>query len=351
MNTANSCMQKTPGAHCLRARLLTPIIGLLVVLSATLGGAPAATAQTKVILGTAKDPNLGSQFVIAREKGFFKEAGLEADIRYFPSGGDLATAFVGGSVQMGSSGATPVTLLRARPYPIVIVARISDNSGAQQLIVRQNVKTLDDLVGKKIAVMRGTGSEALFNSIVKSYGFDPTKAELINMAPAEMVQAFVRGNVDAITIWEPNGTLARKAGNGKVLISATRSYIAGKEGPNRIHGEQAVLYTSQAFLKEQPATVRAVLVALLKANEFIEANRTEATAILAKEFGLEPADMASVLSANRYTLSLDDEMAADLNKLSDFLVTLKRLPAPVKAADWIDPAPLRALRADQVKLK
>ncbi len=336
-------------AHTARA---LPLIGaFLAMLVGLLAGASVATAQTKVTIGTAKDPNLGSQIVIAREKGFFKEAGIDAEIKLFPSGGDLAAAFVGGSVQMGSSGATPVTILRARPYPIVIVARTSDNSGAQQLIVKQNIKTLDDLTGKRIGVMRGTGSEALLNAISKAYGFDQAKAQLINMAPAEMVQAFASGTVDAISVWEPNCTNARKAGNGKVLVSATRSFIPGKEGPNRIHGEHAVLFTSQAFLRDQPAAVRGVLTALLKATEFIEKNRSETIPILAKEFGMEPADMADVLSGNRYTLSLDDEMAADLNKLADFLVALKRLPAPVRAADWMEPAALRALRPDLVKIK
>lgn len=332
-------------------RVFAWIMGLLAALAGALGGDSPATAQTKVILGSAKDPNLGSQLTIAREKGFFKEVGIDAEVKFFPSGGDLAAAFVGGSVQIGSSGATPITILRARPYPIVIVARISDNSGAQHLIVRQNVRTLDDLIGKKIAVMRGTGSEALFNSIAKAYGFDPAKADLINMGPAEMVQAFVSGTVDAITVWEPNGTQARKAGNGKVLVSATRSYIPGKEGPNRIHGEQAVLFTSQSFLRDQPATVRAVLGVLLKATEFMEKNRAEANAILAKEFAMDPVDMADVVSSNRYTLSLDEEMVADLNRLSDFLLGLKRIQSPVKAADWIEPGLLRALRADLVKLK
>jgi ABC-type nitrate/sulfonate/bicarbonate transport system substrate-binding protein len=323
----------------------------LGALAAVLASAAPAFAQSKVVLGTAKDPNLGSQLVIAREKGYFKDAGLDAEIKYFPSGGDLATAFVGGSVQMGSAGATPITILRARPYPVQIVARISDNSGAQQVIVKQSIKTLDDLAGKKIAVMRGTGSEALFNSVVKAYGFDPAKAELVNMAPGEMVQAFARGSVDAVSVWEPHATNARKAGNGKVLVTATRSFIPGKEGPNRIHGEQAILFTSQAFLRDQPATVRAVLGVLHRASEFMAKNRPESVTILAKEFGMEPSDMADVLNGNHYTLSMDEEMVGDLNRLADFLVALKRLPAPVRAMDWIEPGPLRAVRADLVKLK
>lgn len=308
-------------------------------------------AQTKVIIGTAKDPNLGAQLIIARDKGYFREAGLDAEIKFFPSGGDLMAAFVGGSVHLGSSGATPTTTLRSRPFPMKIVSQISDISGAQQLIVKQNVKSLDELRGKKIGIMRGTASEALFNSIVKGYGLDASKVELVNMGPTEMLQGFVQGVVDAVCLWEPLSTRARKTGGGKVLVSGTQSYIPGKQGPRRVYGDHAILFTTDAFIRDQAQTVRAVLTAVAKANEFIDKSKSEATAILAKEFDFDPVDMAGIMGVNRYTLVLDDELAADLNKLADFLHGLKRIQSPVKAADWIDPAPLKAVRPELVKLK
>jgi|ERR1043166_4783278 ABC-type nitrate/sulfonate/bicarbonate transport system substrate-binding protein len=325
-----------------------------VVLLCAIGAALCSSfvlAQTKITLGSAKDPNLGSQFVIARDRGFFRDAGLDAEIKYFPSGGDLMAAFVGGSVQMGSSGATPVTTLRARPYPVKIVSQISDISGAQQLIVKQNVKSLDELYGKRIGLLRGTASEALFNSIVKAYGFDASKVELIGMGPAEMLQGFVRGDLAGVSLWEPHSTRARKAGGGKILASGTQSYIAGKEGPNRIYGDHSILFATDTFVRENAATVRAVLTALARANDFIDKNRAEAIALLGKEFELDTADMAGIVAVNHYTLTLDDQMSADLNRLADFLFELKRIPSQVRAADWIDPAPLRAVRADLVKIK
>jgi NitT/TauT family transport system substrate-binding protein len=310
-----------------------------------------SAAQAKLALGTAKDPNLAAQIAVASAKGFFRDAGVDVDVKYFPSGGDLMTAVVGGSVGLGSSGATPVTTLRSRPYPIKIVAQIADISGAQQIIVKRSVKSPDELYGKKIAIMRGTGSEALFNSFVKAYGFDASKVELVNMAPAEMLASFARGTVDAISVWEPNTTRARKTSNGKVLVSGTKSNIPGKEGPRRIYGDHAVLFATETFLKEQPKVVRAVLNALAKADEFIVRNKQETTAILAKEFGLEPADMADVMDSNRYTLELNDVLVQDLDGVASFLYELKRIQSQPKAREWIDPAPLRDVQAKLVQLK
>lgn len=253
------------------AALFGSLVGLL----------PAA-AQTKIAIGTAKDPNLAAQVIIARDKGFFKEAGLDATISDFPSGGDLMAAFVGGSVQIATAGATPVITLGARPFSIAIVAQVSDISGAQQLLVHEGVNSLEQLYGKKIGVLKGTASEALFNSIVKGYHLDASKFEIVNLGPTEMLQAFVRSQVDAVALWEPHSTRAREAGKGKTLVSGTTSFIPGKEGPRRVYGDHAVLFTSQDFARKDGDTVKKVITALDRANAYLKSNRKEAVEILAK---------------------------------------------------------------------
>jgi len=313
--------------------------------------AAAQTAPTAVTIGTGKDPNLAAQIVIARDKGFFKQAGLNVDVKTFPSAGDVMTALVGGSVSIGSSGATPTTTLRSRPFPIRILSQLSDISGAQQIIVKQGLKSPDELYGKKIAIMRATASESLFNSFAQAHGFDAGKVELVNMAPAEMIASFLRGTVDAISVWGPHATRARKLANGKMLVSGTKSAIPGKEGERRIYGDHSVLFATESFIKEQPNVVKAVLTALARANDFIESNKTEATAILAKEFGLEQADMADVMASNRYTLAINDEMVRDLDQLAAFLLGQKRIQSQPKAREWIDPEPLKAVRASLVTIK
>lgn len=310
-----------------------------------------ALAQTRVSIGTARDPNLGAQIVIARERGFFKEAGIDAEIKYFPSGGDLMSAFVGGSVTYASAGSTPVLTVLARPYPLRIIAQTSDISGAQQLLVKRGVTALSQLKGKKIGLMRGTAAEALFNSIVRDYQFDRTSVQLVNMGPTEMITTFVRGEVDAIVLWEPHTTKARKLGDGKTLISGTTSFLFDESKPKRIYGDHAVLFASETTLKDQPNVARAVVAALLKANDYIERHRSEAVAILAKEYQLEPAEMDAIIDVNRYTLRMDDQMVDDMDKTAEFLNSIKRLSNIVQTRNAVDPAPLRSVRGDLVQLK
>lgn len=307
-------------------------------------------AQTKVTIGTSRDPNNGAQIFIAEQKGFFRDAGLDADIKYFPSGGDLMSAFIGGSVQYGSSGAIPVLTVRSRPFPLKVIAQISDISGAQQIIVKKSVNSLDELRDKKIGVMRGTASEALYNSVIRGYKFNPGAAKLINMDPTDMTTAFIRGDVDAIVLWEPQSTKARKLGNGKTLISGTHGYLGDVTVEKRVYGDHAVLFANESTLKEQPAVARSVIAALQKATDFIKNNRSEAAAILAKEYGLQPAEMEGILDENRYTLRLDDQLIGDMDKLAAFLLANKRITHHVQVRDMVDPAILTSVRPDLVTI-
>ncbi len=325
------------------------IVALLAI--AVAGFLTPAGAQTKVTIGTARDPNLGAQIVIAREKGFFRDAGLEADIKYFPSGGDLMGAFVGGSVSFGSAGATPVLTIMSRPFPLKIVAQLSDISGAQQIIVNKSVNNLDALRGKKIGLLRGTASEALFSSAVKAYNFDAGSVQLVNMGPTEMITTFVRGDVDAVVLWEPHSTKARKLGDGKTLVSGTHSYMNGASVAKRVYGDHSVLFATETTLKEQPAAARGVVAALHRANEFIASNRAEAVTILAKEYGLEPLEMAAIIDVNQYTLRLDDQLIGDMDSLGEFLFSTKRISSSVRTKDGIDATALKSVSTDLVKLR
>jgi len=312
-------------------------------------GAALALEMNRLAVGSAKDPNLATELVIARERGFFKAVGLEVEITYFPSGGDLSAAIVGGSVAVGSSGSTPTTTLRSAPFPIKILAQISDISGAQQIIVKPDIRRPEDLHAKRIAMLKGTASEALFDSFVKAYGFDRSKVEIVAMGPTEMLSAFTRGDVPAVCLWEPHTTRARKAGNGHILVSGTTSYIPGREGPNRIYGDHSTLFATEDFIRKNPQTVRALLEALARAVEYIEKEPEGANAILAKEFNLPAEDMRGIMKVNRYQMVIDQELVDDMTRLADFLFGLGKVKTKVSPREWIDVGPLKEVRPAWVK--
>jgi len=339
-----------------RARIgwwaLNGAVGVLaVVLSAVIVGPGIALEMTTLVIGTAKDPNLGTELVIAREKGYFKAVGLDVELKYFPSGGDLSAAIVGGSLAIGSSGSTPTTTLRGAPFPIKILAQMSDISGAQQIIVKPEIRRPEDLHGKRIGMLKGTSSEIMVDSMAKAYGVDLGKVERVSMGPTEMLSGFIRGDLPAVSLWEPHSTRARKGGSGRILLSGTTSYVPGREGPDRIYGDHSTLFATEDFIRKNPKTVRAVLEALARAVDYVEKDPTGATAVLANEFGMPADDMREIMKVNRYQMVIDQVMIDDLNRIAEFLFSLGKLKSKQPVTEWIDTAPLREVRPEWVRIK
>lgn len=330
--------------------MLRFIIWIITVASIAIGTASTAQAA-RVTIGTSQDPNNGAQVLIAEKKGFFKDEGLDASVKYFPSGGDLMAAFVGGSVDFGSSGAIPILTLRARPFPLKVIAQTSDISGAQHLVVKEGVNSLKELKGKKIGVMLGTASEALYKSILREYELDANAFTVINMAPTDMTTAFVRGDVDAIVLWEPAASSARDLGKGKVLISGTYDFRGKNRVSNRIYGDHAMLFTNEETLKNREKEAAAVIRAIQKASKFIETNRDEAINILADQYKISPKKIGEILEMNNYSLEINDELVSDLNTLSEFLLTSKRISVHNDPMEMIDTSLLRKLNPSLVNCR
>ncbi|WP_158238233.1 ABC transporter substrate-binding protein [Pollutimonas nitritireducens] len=298
-----------------------------------------------VNVGTSRDPNNGAQVLIAEQKGFFEAAGLDVSVKYFPSGGDLMSAFVGGSIDYGSSGAIPILTVRARPFPLKVIAQMSDISGAQHLIVKEGTKSLDELKGKKIGVMLGTASEAFYKVIIEKYELDADSLTVVNMDPTDMTTAFIRGDVEAIVLWEPVATNARKLGKGKTLISATNDYRGATPEAKRIYGDHSLLFANEKTIESQPEVASAMIEALKKASEFIQNNRDEAVAIMAKTYVLQPHEMNAILDMNKYSLEISDQLISDLEVLTDFLVTSKRIKKETDPRQMIDTSVLKKVDA------
>jgi len=166
-----------------------------------------------------------------------------------------------------------------------------------------------------------------------------------------MLEAFVRNQVDAVALWEPHSTRAREAGKGKTLVSGTTSFIPGKEGPRRVYGDHAVLFTTQDFAQKDADTVKKVITALDRANAYLKSNRKEAVEILAKAFQLTSGQMDHIVDVNDYTLMIDEQLVLDMNKLSSFLAALDKIPREVDVRSWMSTAALKSVAPDMVKQK
>jgi len=311
--------------------------------SAEASASPSASAPetTKLSIGSGRDPQLSPLIVIAREEGYFKEEGLDVELELFASGTDVTAALASNSISLGASGDIPFLIAGGAGAPIETIAQLADISGVQTLIVNPDkIRKPEDLNGKKIAFVPGTVTEALFLKIAERYKLDAKSIETVKSGPAELLPAFQNGNVDAFIIWQPLALKGEGAGGAK-LLTANESFVPGEEGPQKLIGSYGLLGGHRDFLRDNPNTVKAVLRALDKAADFIQANPERAAEEIGQAIGLEAELVKRVLPLNRYAVEITPELAGTLDELSQFLLANGKIKEKPKLGEFINPAYLK----------
>ena len=143
------------------------------------------------------------------------EAGYKADWRQFSSGGEISTALASGDVPVGVIGSTGTAAAATRGVDLQVFW-ILDNIGKSEALVARKgsgINTPADLVGKKVAVpFVSTSHFHLLAGLTKMWNIDPSKVEILNLAPPQIVAAWQRGDIDAAYVWPPALSELKKDG-------------------------------------------------------------------------------------------------------------------------------------------
>jgi NitT/TauT family transport system substrate-binding protein len=256
------------------AGAFTCLCGNLAAADASSAPAPKELVHIKV--GHLLVPGQGKIF-IAQEKGYFKDAGLDVELVEFQNSADSSAAIRAGKLDFASSGATaPLYHIAKGADNIVIVGGIH-NEDAAVITTPANatkIKTLADLKGKKIAVIRlSTGDSALRGWLVE-HGIKPGKdVEIFELKnPPAVIEAVRSGQVDAGAVWEPYIVRAHEAG---LTVVATSHDILPNHPCCR-------LIANKELVEKHPEVVEAFLTAFLRAEKFGVDHRAEAVDILTK---------------------------------------------------------------------
>jgi ABC-type nitrate/sulfonate/bicarbonate transport system substrate-binding protein len=311
-----------------------------VVLAALLvwAGAGNARAQGKPELGEVdawlvRDAQMSAQFAVADAMGYFKEQGVRVNPRWYIVGTDLPSMWGAGNIHLGTATATMVVPIAAAGQAIYNIAPQSDIAGTQQIVLgkraQQLVRWPKDLEKLKIGMPKGASVTMAIQSMAKDTGVDFTKIQFVNLAPPDAVTALAKGDIDAMAAWAPWVFNAVKSAGGKVYFTGNRSYIPGKEGQVDWLLVHAGVVASGKMLKESPNTLKAVLRALVKATNAINADREAAVKIVARETKTDEGLTRDIMALNIYSMEMTDKIYRGMGEFVDFLHSLNRIPAKI----------------------
>lgn len=254
-------------------------------------GASAQFPLGKVDIQALSGAACGAPAYIAKEKGFFAAEGLDVTL----VSGTFETNKTG-----LASGKFPVAIGDFQFYPsineglkIKLIAGL--HQGCIKLVVPpgSKIKSAKDLAGKRIGVDEIGGTPMAITSVyLANSGINPKTGVNWLAYPVELLQSVAeKGQVDAVALWDPFGTLAEKKGYTVLCDIGKHPLFAGKYC--------CCLYASADQIKDYPDRIKAILKAFNKASEWIAQH---------------PEETASIMIKKKYIASNDPALIAELVK-------------------------------------
>ncbi|NVO13429.1 MAG: ABC transporter substrate-binding protein [Rhodoplanes sp.] len=305
----------------------------LVATAAVLAPAP-ARALDQVVLRINFTPwGMHAQYFGGRAQGFYRDEGIELEIRP-PSAGQQNEVFIAtGREQFGLTNADAFVKARGSGLPIVaVMADQPDNPFAVITLQKSGIAKPADLKGKKLAWFQAN-VKGMVEPLLASGGLKLGDIEFVMVARGAEVQMLAAGQVDGLFGYSFGQALTLEQRGFPVNVMPVRDYGVQFYG--------TVLYTSDALLKSNPDLVRrfvrATLKSLIWTRDHIETAMKEIVAVSPdRDLKLESRKLEMIYDLyrvpdyeTRFGLMTDAKWASSIKILADS----GDLPKPPKPQD------------------
>lgn len=308
-------------------KLFVTAIAIFASLSASASAQP-ETSKLRI----AAVPIAGFTPIFAADKlGFFKEEGLEVTIDRAAGGAQTVPLLVQGTLQLAVTPVVSVALANQQGFKLRLIPPALDdkktNPGQTAQIVLQDsaIKSPADLKGKRVAVNTINSVNWLYDrAFVRAKGkIDPSEVQYTEVPFPSMVDALLRGSVDAINVPQPFHHIAVATGKVRVL-----GYPFSETQP----GLHIAPYAgTAAWLDANPKTVKAFVNAMTRAIEHMRKNPDDARRLIAEFTGAKP-ELVAVIPLDDWSTTLS---AADVAKTLQVMKQEGMLKKDLEIGDMI----------------
>lgn len=201
----------------LRVVAAVALIALMGLLSSCGGGKTSGEAIPPLRLGAMSSMDY-LPYVVAQKTGIYDSLGLELEIVKFFSANDRDAAFRAGQVDGTVIDFTGAAIQQAAGMPLALIVR---HDGYFKLMADPTLTTMEDLLGKRLAVSRNTVIDYATDLMLRAAGIEADEVEKpeVQKIPLRM-EMMLAGEVDASVFPDPFHTIATS--RGFVALSSTR---------------------------------------------------------------------------------------------------------------------------------
>ena len=211
---------------------------------------------------------------LAKEAKIFEKHGLSVDVVLIESGVTTVQALTAGETQIAMGGGTVAVSSNLAGSDIVSISSIESRM-PYALLAQKEIKTIDQLKGKRLAVSRfGSASDLAARLILQRYGLIPDKDVTILQTggTSTRLSALSKRSIDCTVLTPEFFNIGKKAGF-TILVDPTQYDIPFP---------QLEVITSRAFLKAQPEVATRYMRAIIEGIYMVKNNPEPSISALRK---------------------------------------------------------------------
>ncbi len=312
-------------------------IGLLFCASPTL-------AKEKISYGTGAGPMDGA-IIVAQEKGFMAEQGLDVKTSIFKKGKIGFDNYLAGKESFAITNIISVVLtdFDITKHRYVATASYTDNQTKVLVNKATGINNIMDLRGKKIATVKATTAHFYLCRFLELNGVACDDVNIVFMKKNQLPDAIANGEVDAICQHGMPVVKAKKMIGDNGVIYEDDTIIRKSVG----------LIFPAAFVANQPEVIEGMLKATLKGDAFIKNDTVKAIEIIAKKKNYPIEAMTkSVRQEIDFDLSLKQSLLLTFETVERWAIDnrLVERTTPRNYLDFVDYKPLKSVAPDKVTI-
>jgi sulfonate transport system substrate-binding protein len=249
---------------------------------------------------------------VAGATGAFDKLGFPVQDIPRTSGREALTALLTGDADIATVAETPIVLQSgeaAERGPITdslrVLAVITVSEYRVVASRSAGISNPGDLRGKRIGTLKGTSAEYFLVTFLQNAQVSPDSVTIVNVQPPSLPTALRRGDVDAISIWEPQADRAAYAlGDSAISFDESRVYL-----------ERFLLVTRASVLRDREDDLRAFVRVVMQASAGIAQQPESAMRIVSVKLGMTTDELRRIWPRFSFPTEPDSALAPAMTRV------------------------------------
>lgn len=276
----------------------------------------------------------GLQLRLGIERGFFRDEGIDLDLRVVFGGPEIAAELDAGRLLIGELGTPPGLTAMANGARFKIVGSGVRRGAVLYFVARKQFSTFADLKRARLGVLsQGSCSDWYMRELLRHQGLDPgADVTIIGLGQRypQVLTLLAEDDLDGAMISEPHVSIGEEAGYFNVWLGVNRCDFAPRM-------QWTIMVANNDLLLHEPELIRGVLSGCRRSYRYAAEHREEWGDFGAQYFRIPRSTMMQSIERELPDLHFDCEV--DMEGLAAAMALQQRLgsvPASLRLNDVLD---------------